>query len=169
MNQPGAFLERLDYHVLMPLNLSYHEGLNSLLGEVGLLNVNRKVEVGEDIAKMRVFSCAERKIGADEPSHNSPLEFSSIERADQVVGHPLISGAVRIEIEEGGDGSRVAALALELHGRRRRPLTGRISKLVRVEQMNLDVREIPWVIGGRLPVALLDTSKAYPCTVFAIA
>lgn len=149
MNQPGALLERLDYRILMPLNLSYHEGVNSLLGEVGLLNVDRGVEVGEDIAKIRVFSCAERKIGADEPSHNPPLEFSSIERADQVVGHPLISGVVRIEIEEGGDGSRVAA-------------PGRIAKLVRVEEMNLDVREISWVIGGRLPVALLDTSKAYP-------
>ena len=58
---------------------------------------------------------------------------------------------------------------MELDGRRRRPLTSRIGKLVRVEEMNLGVHKIAWVIGGRLAFALLDASKAYPCTVFAIA
>ena len=82
MNLPGALSERLDYRVLVPLKLSYDDGVNSLLREVGLLSLNRGVEKREEVAEVRVFDRAERKVGADEPSHDPPLELGSVERAD---------------------------------------------------------------------------------------
>jgi len=117
MNLPGALSEGLGYCVLVPLKLSHDDGVDSLL---------REVEKREEVAEVRVFDRAERKVGADELSHDPPLELGSVERANQPIGHLLIARVAHVEFEVGADSLRPAALATGTGVSRQRSLARRV-------------------------------------------
>lgn len=103
MNLPGTLSEGLSYYVFMPFKLSHDDGVNSLFEEVGLLSLNRRVEKREELAELRVFDRAERKVSANKPSHDPPLELGSVKRANQLIGHFLIARVACVKFEVGAD------------------------------------------------------------------
>jgi hypothetical protein len=85
---------------MISLELLNRQCVHSLRRNVRTRNLDRRIEVFENLLQSRVFNLLERLLAFDYPVDNELLELSSIEAFDQAIGQRLLLWIGTFEVHE---------------------------------------------------------------------
>jgi hypothetical protein len=93
-------LQDLLDRAMISLELLNRQCVHSLRRNVRTRNLDRRIEVFENLLQSRVFNLLERLLAFDYPVDNELLELSSIEAFDQAIGQRLLLWIGTFEVHE---------------------------------------------------------------------
>ena len=93
-----GYLKDLDDACLVFLELEVDQCANSSIGDVGIRDSDRRVEVFEDITQSLVFSNTKRLVRINNPFDQEMPEAALIKGAYDRVGDRLFSRSRRVEL-----------------------------------------------------------------------